>query len=90
LVQDPCRRTTFVSAPIEDFISFMGQEVTSTYSYTFTDSIATLAGISDYCGPKAFNFKINSVDTDELTWTNGGKIVFKPDLNSLDYGTFLA
>ncbi len=59
--------------------SFAGYNATSLLNYTISDSMETLAAITDYCGTKNLTFYLGaSTPTTLLSGTNRGQIVFKP------------
>lgn len=69
-----------ISGPkVANLTSFAGYNATSLLNYTISDSMETLAAITDYCGIKNLTFYLGaSTPTTLLNGTNRGQIVFKP------------
>ncbi len=88
-ILDPCIRTVISSPSVVNLTSFAGYNSTSLVNYTISDSMETLAAITDYCGIKNLTFYLgSSTPTTLLNGTNRGQIVFKPVLvPSPTYGT---
>jgi hypothetical protein len=82
-VTDPCEGTQIQSAFIPNMATFLGYSVTTTDSYTFTDSVSEQMGINDFCGTIFMHFTIESVVSVLLAFDGENKIVFDAVLNEI-------